>query len=143
MGSARFNLRPLFWLIIGLYAVSFILPAWGGDSGALVFLYVVFLAPLGILSGESAAMLALLGWLANPVFWYGVYLLRKRRWRRVFYTGTVAALLALSVLPMSFPGGFGLAYYVWLASMVLLSGAGLIGLRGWWSDNGSEKEACV
>lgn len=117
--------RWLFWVVIGIYAVSFVLPAYvppvyGRQAvrqtpGVQVFL-------LGPLAG--------VGWLANPAFWGGAYFCARRRWSEAVWAGVVASLLALSFIVFGGSTDLGLGYYVWLASMVLLTGVGLIGLLG-------------
>jgi len=116
-------MRPVRWLVvvvIGIYAVSFVLPTMGERPGVWAFdngLLMLWRDPA-----------AGVGWLANPAFWCGAYFCATQRWSKAVWAGAGASLLALSggfALP-----GLGLGYYVWLASMVLLNGVGLIGLLG-------------
>jgi hypothetical protein len=78
----------------------------------------------------AAGAPAALYWLANPLFWLGLYLLDRGRIKSVLFVGTIAALLAM--LPIMRPdrnleeiiGSPG--NIAWLVSMYLLVIAGYL-----------------
>lgn len=123
MSDARLTWRLVLGSIIGVYVVSFFLPVFRDYPGVIVFL-----------GGWSSLSQGYPGWLANPAFLCGTYLLARRRWLSASWVGTVALLLALSVVV--WPGDVTLrsGYYVWLVSMGFLSAGSLIGLFGGWSN---------
>jgi hypothetical protein len=77
------------------------------------------------IQGEDLQLFA--GWLANPVFWAGLYLLLTGRHRWSLAAGLVSLCLGLAVLPLvwntvrEWP-----AYWVWLGSFVGLLAGNLI-----------------
>jgi hypothetical protein len=79
---------------------------------------------------ESAASCVVVCWLANPLFWIGLSLIRSRQHSRrllgsVF--GVCAVLAALAwFLPWNNCAVVGPAYLLWCGSFVLLAGAGLL-----------------
>ncbi len=122
----------LLKVVIGIYAVSFVLPTLPHDLGVEVFAKAWVGLALLFSQSPLGAILVFAPWLANPAFWCGAYFCARQRWTKAVWTGTAASLLALSSIPFfvsqSQHGNIGLGYFVWLASMFLLTGVGLIGL---------------
>jgi hypothetical protein len=102
------KLRSLWWLVLGLYLVSFFLPAFDevlgpGAIGAVAF----FWAPLGgfiaIVGGQHIpanpgfGLLLLLTWFANPLVWIGARLLARASWQRAGWAGTLALLVGSAI----------------------------------------------
>jgi hypothetical protein len=46
---------------------------------------------------------ALLAWLANPILWYGLWSLARRRWRRAALAGSLAFVCGLTMLAANPP----------------------------------------
>jgi hypothetical protein len=110
------------------YTVSFFLPALHNVLGFQAFVYsILFLigAPM---------------WVANPLFWYGLVSLFRRRNRAAGKAGLVALLLALSECWM-FHGQLAAGYFVWAGSMALLALAGWLGGEGNRPRTGSGRAA--
>jgi hypothetical protein len=134
-------------IVLLLYGVSFLLPAWGKGGevvygwGAfvlgmvyspflLVFLFQTAAATLeGRNPSSDPSMLALAAWLANPCFWVGHYYLARWRWGRAAFAGILALALGFGFYRA---GGTDLriGYYFWVASMALLPLLSLVGAGG-------------
>jgi hypothetical protein len=102
----------LGWLAVGLYIISFFLPAYAGALG-----YQAFLCAL-------VCMIGIPMWSANLVFWGGLAQLSQGRYRSAGGAGLAALLLALSEAWM-FRDGLQVGYWMWVGSMGLLALAGL------------------
>ena len=132
-----------------LYVASLLLPAgevvikhWtpsGPFHGYAAFL-VALMMPLHP-SWEDALLFA--SWLANPVFFLGVFWCLKGRTARAAKAGAISAVLCLAIFPLArdmvagWPG-----YWVWLASfLTLLAGSvlELIAARGQAMRNGASE----
>jgi hypothetical protein len=76
-------------------------------------------------------------WLANLLLWIGVYFFARTRWLLAGVFGLLATVVGLTVF--SFPtvtpraSRFGMGYYLWVASMVLLA---ILGFMGRWMKGG-------
>jgi hypothetical protein len=142
--SNRWVPWQLLALVVGVYALSFFLPAARVPvriEPTLIGAQVVegkALPPVR-LGGADAFRMAIdsdtmvVAWLANPVLWAGAALLALRRWLLAGLAG-IAALALASVaylLPLGDPdrADYLIGYWLWLTSMALLGTAGLI---GWW-----------
>src|SRR5947209_3423939 len=118
--------------LLALYAVSFILPLGRG---------VGFAAFLSALLFSYMIPGLLLYWVANPLFWFGLFSLRRGRSRSAAILGGLASLSA--VLPM-LPPGEGIVwnlpeaslppvgYFVWLGSIL---GLAAIATAVWWMQS--------
>jgi hypothetical protein len=95
-------------------------------SGHLAFLVTLF-APL-IPSWERVFLFA--SWLANPVFWLGLYWCLKDHTAHAAMAGAVSTGLGLSIFPLEWdlvarwPG-----YWVWLASFLTLFAGSVFELK--------------
>ena len=122
----------VFWLfsgsIWGLYAFALALPAenahrFEGDPVGPVLGYQALLGlwvmPVVVVEGANLALIV--GWLM---------LLSKRPWP-VVWCGLIGTLAALTPCfgVLADVGTLGLGYWLWLASIVLLLGGGLWGVR--------------
>lgn len=127
---ARKRLGWIGWTITILYLTSFCLPVGGGLPGIACF-------ALGLIAALQLPGVFLI-WAANPLFWVGLWYLRRGRWDRVMTLGLIACLSAgLSLVP--YPGSFSMlhspdgilgysGYFAWLTSMALLAA---VGVTGW------------
>ncbi len=130
--------KPMLWLSVALYLVSFALPvsnARYGGSGFIAFTY-------GLIFCLQTPWLWV-GWLANGVYWVAVTVAAKRRWQQAACLGGAASSMALSVqLIAAGPdlSALGPGYWVWLGSMVLLTCAALL-LAGTHVQKGHQTKA--
>jgi hypothetical protein len=86
-----------------LYLLAFLLPCFEDGPNAPVGAVAFFWAPLGALilfiggqhiqANPGFALVLFLTWLANPVFWVGVWLLAKQSWHRAAWAGALAVIL--------------------------------------------------
>jgi MYXO-CTERM domain-containing protein len=118
--SGSFFSRIALAVVLGLYAASFLLPvADAGEHQEILGYQAFFWAPLTIVYLPM--------WLANPVLWLGCACAGDQGWRAARNAGLAAVLLAVSeVWLWDDPPELG--YYLWVASMVALGLAGLIGV---------------
>jgi hypothetical protein len=70
-------------------------------------------------------------WFANPFFWWGLVLLAQGRWRAASLWGAAAVILGLLAVFIlegmsERPRVVHIGYFVWLASLVWLAGAGSV-----------------
>jgi hypothetical protein len=101
-------------------------------SGWNVFLQLAYLVMLT----PQLSIFAIPAWVwwANPFFWFALVLFWRGRWRAAGFWGSTSVLLglvaALFELDTSsrFPRVLHIGYFLWLASLMLLAGAGL----GYW-----------
>lgn len=130
---------PIHWLgfglVVGLYALSFFLPAYCGllnlvgyEAFAMVFMGL-FENPIEITTPDC--LLSILGFLPNPLLWIGILLLARKRWRSATAAGALALGLGLVWIvdpdqKMVDLQGLHVGYYCWLASMAALLGTGLM-----------------
>jgi hypothetical protein len=126
-------------MIGALYAASFFLPATKTMPG-----YAAFVCSVLFLIGIPM-------WLANPVFWVGLYRLAHGRYQAAGRSGILALVLALSECWM-FEGDLSYGYFLWVGCMGLLA---LTGLRAedderprpwpthdaWWTDGDAARIA--
>jgi hypothetical protein len=119
------------------YIISFFLPAVVMDrstgevvtrpGGAAFMASLVFLRPV---------------WLANPLLWIAVYSIARKKWLQAGALGLLATIMGLTIFhfatvesgPMGGPWtlggpwtGFGIGYYLWVASMGLSAVLGFVG----------------
>jgi HEAT repeat protein len=124
------------WVAILLvYLIAFALPVFA-DTGILANHLGV--RPNGSVYGWQAFLVGLFmqrtGWFANLAIWTGIVLLARGRLLLATVAGLVAVGLGsmyLSILAdhsLVSPQSFSVGYFCWLASAVLVAGAGL-GLR--------------
>lgn len=76
-------------------------------------------------------------WLANPLLWIGVCFFARKRWLVAGALGLLATVVGSTVFsfPTVTPRGtsrFGIGYYLWIVSMVLLS---ILSFMGRWMKN--------
>lgn len=120
----------LFGLSLGCYSVSFILlfltnvleRIYGYDAFVIFAQYLVF-PPRRILHNP---------WIANPVYWSGALCFIIRQYRASMMAGVIAFVFGGSFLVFTQSGLIvpRIGYFVWLASMLLLSGAGTLAQSG-------------
>jgi hypothetical protein len=145
--------QSFYWVVYGLlavsaalYGVSFVLPTFvmRDSAGVEVHLgYQAFTAALcsPLLGPEGGALrIAVLLWLANPIYWRGSYHLVAGRYMRAFTeaviaTGLAAAFFMLGVA--SEPDFSPIGYYAWLVSIGLLAVAA--GVACAWKGMGERK----
>jgi hypothetical protein len=126
------------WLVIALYAVAHVLPVtkifdswmWGWQAS----LAPVELAAEALRHGQFdwRTVFTVFGWLPNPLLWLGVAWLIIGRQRDARQAGIGTGLAGLAAVACAslwlFDRGkdddLSIGYYVWIASMVLLTGAG-------------------
>lgn len=123
---------PWIWWAVGLYGVSFLVPAvplWNSNSFSLgihlfaisFIIFVAGLINLGIWWSErDATMFLLCGlpWLANPLLWWCLVAWADGRRKTAVVTGRLAFLCGLAGI---FPGFILAPYWVWMASLTLPS----------------------
>lgn len=108
---------------LSAYLASFALPALDGMLGIQLFVLAYYQMLVGLLHFAPSMMV----WLANPLFWYGYAALRRGNGGKAARCGFAATIIALFILlPMDreLQDALGWGYYLWLASMVLLTLAG-------------------
>jgi hypothetical protein len=120
----------MLWLILVLYLVSFLLPVisesaphseYGPNfSGTLG--WQVFVSLAAVMWIPLFGLPALV-WLANPFFWIGCFLYWRGRWRATVIWGILS--LALALMAEAIFAYVVIGYFVWLASIVLLTANGL------------------
>ena len=143
---ARFR-RYDFW-VLGVYLISFLNPLGlavsliDGDlgpasSGFLAFglgFWFLLYSPVELYEGQVFPLLIGLAWLANPLFWVGVFRLARREWSKAAWMGAFALLVAVPAYQMSGVMSallwrsislwenavMPLGYLIWLISMALL-----------------------
>jgi hypothetical protein len=125
-----------------LYIASMLLPAgnvvirplFGGNGGPgrpyygfVAFLLTMF-APL---NPSWVTVWFFSVWLANPVFWLGLFWCIRGRAVRAATAGLLSVTLGLSILPLAWELALGRpGYWVWLASfLALFVGSSLRGRR--------------
>ncbi len=121
--------RPIAGVVLGslaagLYVLSFFLQATNTLAGWQAFIF---------------ALLFVIGipmWLANVVFWIGLYHLSHSRYGSASTAGFIALLLALSESWL-FGTELAIGYYVWVSSMAVLAAARLFREeearpKSWW-----------
>jgi hypothetical protein len=103
--------------------LGFVLFLWG-------FLYTV-VYPFDFWNAPPAAGLLVVCWLANPLFWIGMFLIGCRQRSRRHLGGVFGACAVLAALfwflPWNDLAPVGPAYLLWCGSFVLLAVTGLIG----------------
>lgn len=132
----------LCWAIAAVYAISFVLPAAPAPILDLLGIYAFLQgATGGYCATGSFSIIFFIMWLANPTFVVGAVFLARERWMEAALLGMIAASLASSwIIPDDLrakippdwlvprrPIAPLIGYYVWLASMLLLSLAGSVG----------------
>jgi hypothetical protein len=127
----RLIARGLF-AAVGLYVLSFVLPA--AEAFGTIYGWQAFLATAQLLfedrfSNIGQYILGAIGWSPNPFFWLGIVLLALRRWHAATAAGVITLLGALIWIVNFQQFTFEFknlheGYYVWLASMGLLTGLG-------------------
>jgi hypothetical protein len=117
---------------VGLYVVSFFLPAVGWEGfGFMAFFWSMVIPSF------------LPMWLANPVLWIGYVKAANQRWHAVTIAGVVALGLAMSE-SWVFWRQVNVGYFLWIGSMALLAAAGLAGsahprkMLVDWSEHGND-----
>ncbi len=115
--------RVLYTLALGAYAVSFVLPAFvivveGRESAS--YGYEAFVVCF-LNGGGMFGIVPFIVWLANPFFWSAAVLWQLKKMRAAAVCAGVAFVLGLLVAHSQVRAG----YWLWLASMLLLGGAGL------------------
>ena len=118
--AGRVVIKPLFGTTTGP----------GPYYGFVAFLFTM-LAPL---NPSWLAVWFFSVWLANPLFWLGLFCCVSGRPVRAATAGLLSAALGLSILPMAWELVVGWpGYWFWLASFLALSvGSSLCGYR--WRD---------
>lgn len=125
-------LRLIVAALIGaVHVLSVFLPVFlfeestmSGFHNPVYGIEVLILGGFGLLAGTF-------GWFANPLFWIGLVLFACRQFWASTGVGLAAILLALTSLlaktwwfneGMGTPiAGFGIGFYVWFSSIVLLA----------------------
>lgn len=122
------RLRDGWKYLLALYLVSFALPiqdGWG--VGAFV---------VSLLWGFRSPVV-LLFWVANPLFWFGLYALRKGRYATAAAVGCASSACAFLPLPTLYGNALVSApgillkipgYFAWFASTL---GLAALGLAAW------------
>jgi hypothetical protein len=133
--AARRWTRRIWLTITGVYLIAFALPVFE-DMGLLANHLGV--KPHGYVYGWHAFLVGFFmqraGWFANLAIWIGIFFLARRRPLLAATAGAIAVGLGsmyLAILAdhsMLSPRSYSVGYFCWLASAVLLIGAGL-GLR--------------
>jgi hypothetical protein len=106
------KLRSLLWLILGLYFISFLLPAFGevlgpGSIGAVAFLWAPLAGFITIIGGQHIpanpgfGLILILTWFANPLLWVGGWSVARESWQRAAWAGTLALLVGSAIGVMS------------------------------------------
>lgn len=138
--------RLVFIGAVGLYVLACAMPmstdgrpVQGGGRGVMMLLYgawgllVSLFYPFLLAIRPSAAdfrgwlqmLLMEVPWMANPLFWWGLWHLHQGRMRAAWVTAAVAVGLALSFLVLFHQATSGAlampAYWCWVASMVWLA----------------------
>jgi HEAT repeats len=127
------RLQKRIWLTIaGVYLLAFALPVFE-DTGLLANHLGV--KPHGSVYGWHAFLVGFFmqrfGWFANLAIWIGIFFVARKRPLLAAAAGAVAVGLGsmyLSILAdhsMLSPRSYSVGYFCWLASAVLLVGAGL------------------
>ncbi len=115
------RLPSSFVLVTGVtYVGSFALPVSSEFYGVHAFLYALFYCFIPSLNG--------LPWFANVALWVGVVYLTRDRWHEARRAGLIAIALGLTVLPICWnKDNPEVGYYVWLASMAILTVGAITG----------------
>jgi hypothetical protein len=142
--SLRRDLANLFCLLsVNVYVLSFFLPTFaivvdGEQSisyGCHAF-FIGFFSPFA--SPFFGGLRVFVPWLANPVFWVGVWLFARGRSRFALFGALIATGLCTTLVVFAENLGLILTgYYVWIASMAILAFAA--GLQ-WVGECTSEEE---
>jgi hypothetical protein len=98
------KVRSLLWVVLGLYFVALVVPAFGeGAVGAQAFYLGLVGGLLMILGGQHIpadpgfGLILWLTWLANPVLWVGCWLLARRSWQGAAWAGVLAVLFGSAI----------------------------------------------
>ena len=125
----------LMWIMHGLAFFAPITFSTQNGVGFFLFLWGLLYTVMSpfLLWKEPAAGYLVVCWLANPLFWIGMFLTGSRQHSRRHLGGVfgVCAVLAALVwlLPWNKPALVGPAYLLWCGSFVFLAVAGFIGGR--------------
>ena len=136
--SKRLLHANLITWVVAVYAVSFLLPVTSigcCSSDMPVLGFLAFLSPpvgfAALFSGphgspihETLSAIGMIaGWAPNPLVWFGLYCLVRRRWLAGAASGLAALLVGLVWIGLGHSLGPG--YYVWMASMAVLASGGI------------------
>jgi hypothetical protein len=129
------SLGKLSFFSLTAFVLSFFFVAYsieGSNSHDMPGFLAFFWGPLAVIAGIPA-------WLANPIYIYGHFQLRRRQFRRAQIAGLFSSLFATSFLfhsKMPFGGGdsrapydVGIGYVLWLLSMLIFFGAATYHVR--------------
>jgi hypothetical protein len=102
------KLRSLLWLVLALYLVSFLLPAFRdalgpGAMGVHAFLWAPLGGLISIVGGQhiparpGLGLILILTWVANPLLWAGAWLLARESWQHAGWAGMLALLVGSTI----------------------------------------------
>lgn len=125
--------KVLSWLSGILYLASLLSPAYHpvisyAEAGVYYGFAALLLGPIGLFGGHYS-------WLANPLFWYSWFAIRRTSFPSALAASVVAMIAALSFLagktiPVGSSGTFPyeilFGYYVWLCAIALSGSVAIV-----------------
>ena len=125
--------KALSWLSGTLYLASLLSPAYHpvigyAEAGVYYGFAALLLGPIGLLGGHYS-------WLANPLFWYSWFAIRRTSFPSALAASVVAMIAALTFLagktiPVGSSGTFPyeilFGYYVWLCALALSGSVAIV-----------------